>query len=575
MLPGHKLKMVQEIVATSTKEELVWINGYLSGLVANDHSNGNGHITAFTNGNGHKAASGVNKISLVFGTETGNAKKIATTLAAVAKKNGINAKLTGLDQYKITDLSKEEYLFVVISTQGEGEPPAPAKKFYDYIHNNEIALPNLKYSVLALGDSSYPLFCKTGEDVDARLAFFGGQRVVDIQRCDVDFESDAEQWFEKVLTVLSLQSPTTPAEKPVTIAEKKIGKKYHTGTVMTNVNLNDRGSNKKTFHIEIIPDEKVAYEPGDALAIVPENKKWVVEKIIALTGINKNELIETTKKTSSADELLTKHLNICYLLSSVIKKYALITAQEIPDTRMDLLDLLRIYPVKNAGQFVEIIKILSPIAPRLYSISSSPHAHEGEIHLTVGRHCFEASNEERTGLCSEFLGDLPVNTSISFYIHKNRAFKLPTADKDIIMIGPGTGVAPFRSFLAERDATGATGKSWFFFGEQYFTTDFLYQTEMQNFMATGVLTKFDLAFSRDQAEKIYVQHRMTQKAKELYHWIDNGAYIYISGTRDPMSKDVEKTLLQIIEGQGNKSREEAVKYMEKMKEENRYEKDVY
>lgn len=567
--------MVQEIVATSTKEELVWINGYLSGLVANDQTNGNGHITSFTNGNGHTAANGVNKISLVFGTETGNAKKLATTLAAVAKKNGINAKLTGLDQYKFTDLSKEDYLFVVISTQGEGEPPAPAKKFYDYIHQNEMALPNLKYSVLALGDSSYPLFCKTGEDVDTRLALFGAQRVVDLQRCDVDFESDARQWFERVLTVLSLQSPTIPAVKPVIIPEKKIGKKYYTGTVVTNVNLNDRGSNKKTFHIEIIPDEEVAYEPGDALAIIPENKKWVVEKIIALTGINRKELIETAKKTGSAEELLTKHLNICYLLSSLVKKYAFITAQEIPDARMDLLDLLRIYPVKNAGQFVEIIKILSPIAPRLYSISSSPLAHEGEIHLTVSRHCFESSNEERVGLCSEFLGELPVNTSISFYIHKNRAFKLPDADKDIVMIGPGTGVAPFRSFLAERDATGATGKNWFFFGEQHFTTDFLYQTEMQNYLQTGVLTKIDLAFSRDQEEKIYVQHRMFEQAAELYKWITTGAYIYISGTKDPMSKDVEHALLQVLEEQGNKTKEEAKKYLEQMKEENRYEKDVY
>jgi len=579
MLTGHKLKTLQELIAASTKEEIAWINGYLTGLVSNEHpnGNGNGHSTAISNGNGHSLATGVKKISLAYGTETGNAKKLATSLAAVAKKKGINAKLVGLDQYKITDLPKEEYFFVVISTQGEGEPPLPAKKFYDYIHENQLALPDLKYSVLALGDTSYPLYCKTGEDVDARFQSFGAKRVVELQKCDVDYEADAQHWFEKVLNTLeSATGSATPIAKPLTPAEKKpAGKKYYTGIVNTNINLNDRGSNKQTFHIEISSEEKVEYEPGDALAIVPENKKWVVEKILQLTGIDRTIEIQTAKKTASVEQLLTKHLNICYLLSSAVKNYASISGQEIPDTRMDLVDLLRIYPVKNPEQFAEVVKILPAIAPRLYSISSSPSAHDGEIHLTVGKHSFQAKNEERFGLCSEFLGELPVGTVITFYIHKNRAFKLPSPDKDLIMIGPGTGVAPFRSFLAERDATGASGKNWFFFGEQHFTTDFLYQTELQNFVSIGVLTNIDLAFSRDQAEKIYVQHRMLEKANELFKWIDAGAYVYISGTKDPMSKDVENVLLQIIQEQGNKSIEEAKQYLDKMNDEDRYEKDVY
>jgi sulfite reductase (NADPH) flavoprotein alpha-component len=579
MLTGHKLKALQELIAASSKEEIAWINGYLTGLVSNGNSNGNGngHAAATANGNGQSITTTVKKVTLAYGTETGNAKKLTTNLAAVAKKKGINAKLIGLDQYKITDLPKEDYFFVVISTQGEGEPPLPAKKFYDHIHENQLSLPDLKFSVLALGDTSYPLYCKTGEDVDARLNGFGAKRVVDLQKCDVDYEADAQEWFEKVLQYLETTTTSTPTVVPtVAPAEKKAGgKKYYKGLVNTNINLNDRGSNKQTFHIEISSDEKVEYEPGDALAIIPENKKWVVEKILQLTGIDRGLEIQTAKKTASVEQLLTKHLNICYLLSSAVKKYATITQQEIPDTRMDLVDLLRIYPVKNVEQFAEVVKMLPAIAPRLYSISSSPNAHDGEVHLTVGKHSFQAKNEERFGLCSEFLGELPVGTAITFYIHKNRAFKLPAADKDIIMIGPGTGVAPFRSFLAERDSTGASGKNWFFFGEQHFTTDFLYQTELQNFVATGVLTNIDLAFSRDQADKIYVQHRMLQKAKELYSWIDNGAFIYISGTKDPMSKDVENALLQIIEEQGNKSKEEAVKYLEKMKDENRYEKDVY
>jgi len=259
-----------------------------------------------------------------------------------------------------------------------------------------------------------------------------------------------------------------------------------------------------------------------------------------------------------------------------VKKYAAIIQQEVPDTRMDLVDLLRIYPVKDAAQFEAIVKILLPISPRLYSVSSSPAAHgESEVHITVARNQFLEEDAQRFGLCSEFLGDQPVGSAITFYVHKDKNFKLPASDKDVIMIGPGTGVAPFRAFLAERDATGAQGRNWFFFGEQHFTTDFLYQTEIQNYVQTGVLSKIDLAFSRDQQEKVYVQHRMKQNATELYTWIDSGASVFISGTKDPMSKDVENTLLQIIEEQGQESKEGAKKYLEQLKKEGRFEKDVY
>ncbi|MBS1656305.1 MAG: sulfite reductase, partial [Bacteroidetes bacterium] len=244
--------------------------------------------------------------------------------------------------------------------------------------------------------------------------------------------------------------------------------------------------------------------------------------------------------------------------------------------RMDLIDLLRIYPLKNKEQFVEVVKILSPIAPRLYSVSSSPAAHgSNEIHITVARNSFHAHDEQRFGLCSEFLGEQPVGTTLNFYIHKNRSFRLARPDKDIIMIGPGTGIAPFRSFIAERDAIAATGRNWLFFGEQHFVTDFLYQAEIQNYLQTGTLQKLDVAFSRDQQEKIYVQHCMLQKAEELYKWIDNGACLYISGTKDPMSKEVERALLDIIKEKGDKSEEEAIGYLERLKNENRYEKDVY
>jgi sulfite reductase (NADPH) flavoprotein alpha-component len=571
MLGEQRLKELHELIDSFSKEELIWINGYLSGIVSNGHTNGtaqgNGHATVNTS---------VRKISLVFGTETGNSKRVAMHLAAVAKKKGINAKLTALDQYRFTDLPKEEYFFVVISTQGEGEPPVAAKKFYDYIHENELSLPGLKYSVLALGDTSYPQYCKTGEDVDARFDKFGAKRIVPLQKCDLDYEEDAQQWFEKVITVLESETVATAPVIVAPAAAKRTTKKNYTGTVLTNINLNDRGSGKQTFHIEIGSKEAVEYEPGDAIAIIPVNKKIIVDQIISLTGIDRTLVIETAKAKDTVEQLLTDKLNICYLLTSAIKKYAAIVQQEIPDVRMDLVDLLRIYPAKDPSVFAEVIKILSPIAPRLYSISSSPAAHgKDEIHLTVSRNSFRVKEEQRFGLCSDFLGDLPVGDTVTFYIHKNRSFRLPAPGKDVIMIGPGTGIAPFRAFLAERDATGASGKNWFFFGEQHFTTDFLYQTEMQNYVQTGVLNKIDLAFSRDQAEKIYVQDRMLGRANELYQWINNGASLYVSGTKDPMSKDVENALLQIIEEQGKQTKEEAKKYLEQLKEENRYHKDVY
>lgn len=565
MLAEAKLKQLQDIIGTSTKEELLWINGYLNGIVAH-HS-----IPTST------PTTTVKKITLLFGTETGNSKSVATQLAAVAKKKGIVTKLAGLDQYRISDLTKEEYLFIAISTQGEGEPPESAKKFYEYIHQNELNLSNTKFSVLALGDSSYPLFCKTGEDVDTRLEQFGATRVVPLQKCDVDYEADAKQWFEKVLVYLQ-QSVTSSAVQVISTPEaasKKAGKKIYDGTIVTNINLNDKGSKKETYHIEITTKETIDYEAGDALAIVPKNKEFIVDTLLALTGTKASIEVVTAKHTASVRDLLIHHLSICYLLSSTIKKYANIVGQEIPDTRMDLIDLIRIYPVKDAEQFIEVVKILTPIAPRLYTIASSPKIHEQEIHITVRRDEFISKEEKQYGLCSNFLGDAAVGTNIQFYIHKNKHFKLVAADKDIIMIGPGTGIAPFRSFLAERDATSATGKSWLFFGEQYFQKDFLYQTEIQQYLKTEVLTNISLAFSREQKEKVYVQHKMLEQGKELFAWIENGAIIYLSGTKHPMSTDVEKALLNLFEQFGNKTTDEAKTYFEQLKKEGRYQKEVY
>ncbi|RYF96524.1 MAG: sulfite reductase, partial [Chitinophagaceae bacterium] len=335
-----------------------------------------------------------------------------------------------------------------------------------------------------------------------------------------------------------------------------------------------RGSNKETYHIEIGADD-IEYLPGDSLGVIPENPAEVVDPIVALLGIDKNETFTFRNEEVTAHDLLKKKLNIFYLPERVVSKYSALIGQEIPATRIGLHELLRIYPLNSNNQFKDLIGILEPISPRLYSISSSPEAHSGEVHITVARDKFHINEEWKFGLCSDFLSQLAVDNSIEFYIHKNSQFRLPSDEKDVIMIGPGTGVAPFRSFLAQRDAVGAGGRNWLFFGDQHFVTDFLYQTELQNWVETGVLTKLNVAFSRDQKEKVYVQHKMLKHGKELYEWLLNGASLYVCGAKDPMSVDVEDTLMQIVQKFGEKTIEEAVQFVEQLKDESRYLKDVY
>ncbi len=559
------MKLAEEVITTFNNEELVWLNGYIAGMLA---ASGKKEPTL-------PAIPSVNKITITYGTETGNSKTLATAFAAKAKKAGINAKLVSLDQYRLNDLAKEEYFLTIVSTHGEGEPPAAAKKFYDHVHSNSLKLEKLKYGVLALGDTSYPLFCKAGEDVDHQLSKLGGTRIIDLKKCDTDYESEAETWFAQLLQSLIGNGGASSAQTVAPVLTKKTtGKTIYTGTILTNINLNDRGANKETRHIEIAA-EGVDYLPGDSLGVIPENPTTTVETILQLLNIDVSETIEFKNEKLSAFELLQKKINIVYLPERVVTKYAELTKQDIPKTKISLLDLLRIYPLPAAIGFEQLLEILEPIAPRLYSISSSPEAHDGEIHLTVARNKFVFNEEEKYGLCSDYLSSLPEETEIQFYIHKNNQFRLPEDDKDVIMIGPGTGIAPFRSFIAHRDARGASGKNWLFFGDQHFVTDFLYQTELQNWKETGVLSKINVAFSRDQQEKIYVQHKMMQQGTEILSWLNDGASIYVCGAKDPMSADVENTLLQIVEKFGNQSKDEAIGFVEQLKADGRYLTDVY
>ena len=570
MLTGSKLKLFRELVSAATKEELIWISGYVAALIGDNEA-----ATTISSSSNAIQQSVLAGCTVVYGTESGNSKKVAVDLSSKIKKHGLPVKTKSLDQYKITDLSKESCLLVVMSTQGDGEPPAAAKKFYDYLLQSDVKLDKLKYSVLALGDSSYPLFCKAGEDVDERLAILGAQRIVPMKKCDTDFEPEATEWIDELLHS-AMQS--AHASQPAVAKAKPVatGKKIHSGKIVTSINLNDRESSKETYHIEIVTDDEIVYEPGDSIGIIAKNNDAAVHKILELLEVSEMQQFTFKNNTHTTLELFKHKINIQYLPERIIQQYAKLSVKDIPAMRMDLADLLRIFPFDQSADVQQLINILDPVSPRLYSISSSPAAHgNNEVHITVSRSAFEVDSQKRFGLCSDYLSCKNVDDEMEFYVQKNSSFKLPAGDDDVIMIGPGTGVAPFRSFLFERDAQGAQGKNWLFFGDQHFVSDFLYQTELLSFFETGTLTRLNTAFSRDQKDKIYVQHRMIQQAMELYSWIQNGAVIYICGAKYPMSTDVENTLLQIFQTKGGLSEEAASDYLTALSDSGKYHKDVY
>jgi sulfite reductase (NADPH) flavoprotein alpha-component len=551
MLAEDKLVALKNLVQNATREEIIWTNGYLAGILS---------VTEPL-----KELQAIQSVTIkptiIYGTETGNSKKLASQLQALLKKNKIQSKVVDAFQYPLDKIDKEEFLIVIMSTQGEGDPPQNAIKFYDNLSNSSVDLSKTKYTVLGLGDSSYPLFCKAGEDIDGQLERLGAKRAVQLQKADVDFSEVADHWFNEILKTLQDQGIASVTVKKVT-TETTSHKKTYTGIVNHKVILNDRGSNKETYHIEITTEDSISYEPGDAIGFYPKNNEKEIAEIASFFKENKN-----------ANTLIDK--NIKGLTKKSLAALSTLFKVEIIEEKADLLDVLHHYSKPEIVTLDEVIALLHPIAPRLYSISSALEAHEDQVHITVNLATFAVNKNKKTGFCSQFLADYPKDTEIEFYIHKNKNFKLPEADKDIIMIGPGTGIAPFRSFLAHRDATEAEGKNWLVFGEQHFVSDFYYQTEIQEWLSTGVLTKLDTAFSRDQKNKIYVQDRLKQNAKELYQWLENGAYIYVCGQKNPMSSDVENALLQIIETEKGINNELAKQYLEDLEIQGRYQKDVY
>lgn len=559
----QKISALQKQIQGYSREELLWFNGYLSGLLANNQ------IATSTQVESKSSTVQLNPVVL-YGSETGNSKKLAFELLKLFKQNNIQAKCFDLATYKVKQLVKEEFVLFICSTQGEGEAPVSAQRFFDELANEALDLSTLSYSVLGLGDSSYPLFCKAAEDLQILLNKHGGVLSIPSQNLGVDYKTAAHQWFKEVINNV-LNRSVTPIHNAVENRQelntqpKEIStrtKRSYKGIIGHSIILNDRESNKKTYHIELESDEELDYSPGDAVGIYPKNKHEVCAEIATLF-----------KATDRAFEL--EKLTITGLSGNTLKKLEDILTIEVTDKRIDLIDLLNLYPANKQVTFDQLLTVLVPMSPRLYSISSSALTNSHQVTITVALAEFESNGVNKSGVCSSFLSSLSVGQDIEFYIHPNSEFYLPNADTDIVMVGPGTGIAPFRSFLQHRDLRGDSGRNWLFFGEQHFVCDFYYQTEIQQWLESGVLTKLDTAFSRDQKYKIYVQDRLRQQSKQLWQWIESGAILYVCGQKSPMSQDVENALVEIIRENTQSSEEQAVAYLDTMFLNGQYKKDVY
>ena len=498
----NKLKIIAEKL---NQVEKIWLNGYLTGSIENSNSILKSGINAdkveIEDSNPIlKSVTNKTKVKVFYGTETGNSKQIALQIVKSLNASAFSARMEDLEIYKPQKLAKEERAIFIISTHGEGEFPEPTKEFYEYLKTKKLVLEQLNYAVIALGDSAYPLFCHAGKELDKQLLALGANNLIQRADLDLDYADHIHTWLENFIVKVTGSNSIVPViDTPKTVNIHKL----YQGEIIKNIVLNDIGSEFEVRHIEIMPDEEVAFQPGDSISI-----------------------------TFKSDD-----------------------------------EYIRNYD-----------KNYTNLAPRLYSIASSKEYHDGEIHLTVKlvQYKDEEGNLQK-GLCSSFLANLEEGKKIEFSIKPNHNFRLPDSaeEKDIILIGPGTGIAPFRSFLAERSANSTSGKNWLFFGNQRFQTDFLYQTEIQDFVKEGLLDKVSLAFSRDQEQKVYVQHKMEEEAEELFNWLQSGAKIYVCGDKNKMAKDVEATLLKIITTQGKISPEKSKEYLYEFKQNGQYLKDVY
>lgn len=591
---------LNQLVQSLTPEQRLWLSGYLAAnQQASTTSDNTQQIQQVPEAAPSAEAVKPRDITVLYGSETGNAQSLAELLDQRLTENGYTVTLSSMDAFKTKELKKVEDLFIVSATHGEGDPPDNAITFHEFLHSRKAPkLEGVRYSVLALGDESYEFFCQTGKDFDARLAELGGERLTDRVDCDLDFDEPAENWMQNVLEALSgpNDNRATVAETTETVQsakEKKYSKSNpYEAEVLENINLTGRGSNKEVRHVELLLDNYgEGFEPGDCLAIIPENDPVIVTQLISLLGWDPELTVEIDNKgnTASLTEAFTEHFEITKLTIPLVKKLAELVDDESLNTKLaedgwvqtyvegrDLIDFFKAYNASNI-QPSDLLEALRKLPAREYSIASSYKANPDEVHITVGAVRYNAHDRDREGVCSIQLAErVQPGDTVKMYLKKNPNFKFPfEEDKKVIMIGPGTGVAPFRSYLEEREELDLKGNTWLFFGEQHFTTDFLYQTDWQTWLNDGILSKLDVAFSRDTDEKVYVQHRIEENSELFFQWLEEGAAIYVCGDEKYMAKDVNEAILRVIAKEGNMSEADAEAYLNQMKTEKRYQRDIY
>lgn len=592
---------LNQIFQTLTAEQQIWLTGYLTaqqGSVAQTTEAPQQVAEYVLNNESESQNNNDRHITVVYGSETGNAQSLAEIFADRLVEHNYTVKLTAMDEIKQKEFKKVEDLFVITATHGEGDPPDNALTFHEFIHSRKAPkLENVRFSVLALGDESYEYFCQTGKDFDAQLLELGAERLADRQDCDLDFDDLAEKWMNKNIEILNQStghgSTPTSTETVQSAKEKRYSKSNpYQAEVLENINLNGRGSNKEVRHVELLLDNYgESFEPGDCVVVLPQNEPEIVTLLIETLGWDKDiEIpINDDGDTLPLEKALTEHFEITKLTKPLLQKAAELFGntellsqidnaewiQQYVDGR-DVIDLLTEFPTSELKPET-FYKLLRKLPAREYSIASSYEATPDEVHITVGAVRYEAHERTRKGVCSVQLAErIQPGDTLPIYLKKNPNFKFPFDEETpVIMIGPGTGVAPFRSYMQEREELGLSGNTWLFFGEQHFTTDFLYQTEWQAWLKDETLAKLDLAFSRDTEEKVYVQHRIAQQSELFYQWLQDGAAIYVCGDEKHMAKDVHDTIRSVIEQEGDMSEADAEAYLTQMKQEKRYQRDVY